>query len=265
MISRLVSCVVSACLVLAAQSARAEWAATALVSELKLAVIDLTPDDSTAAAFYYRRADTGSYSFLNLNGTRQYFSAQSEYFPVPPDMSVAAARDGARIALEFLPALFSTRSEAAGNSGTMDVIGEDAQVFTGSTLWLGIAPHTELHVSTVYTGSLDRTGLESGLLRAYSWASLSAYVNDDSFSDASRLDANGDDMDQYLGRELTLVLRNDGDTLLDVRIRSSQNVGVALASPVPEPSGFAMLMAGSIMLLPFLRRRRGDAARRSSH
>lgn len=261
---RLATCIISACLMLATHSARAEWAATGQLSELKLTVMDLAPDDGAAAAFYYHSAWTTTNSWLYVNGSKQYFTKQSNYFPVPPDLNVTAARDGGRIELEFLPGLFSTRTAAVGNSGAMDIIGEQAQVTMQSSLQLALAPHTALQVSTIYTGSLDRTGLESGLFFASSGANLTAEVSGNYFSDTGWLEARGDDADQFLSRELMLLLRNDGDTLLDLEITVGQAVGVAISSPVPEPSGYAMLLAGAIVLLPGLRRRREAVASRAS-
>lgn len=253
---RFKSCIVSACLTLAAHSAHAEWVATTHLSEVKFALTDLTPDDGAAAAFYYHSSSTSTNGRLYINGSSQYFTESTHLFPVPPSLGMSAARDGASIDLEILPGLFSAHGEAAGNSGTMDTVDENASVGIDNFIHLAVAPHTVLQISSTYTGSLARTGLESGLLFAGSWAGMSTFFNGASYYDSVILSARGNEADEYLSRELMLVLRNEGDTVLELTLGVTQAAYIEMAAPVPEPSSYAMLLAGGLMLLPCLRRQR---------
>jgi PEP-CTERM motif len=218
-------------------------------------VTDLTPDDDAAAAFYYHSSSTTMNSWLNLNGTNQYFTESTHFFPVPPSLGISAARDGASIELEILPGLFSAHGEAVGNSGTMDTMDETARVGIQNFIQLAVAPHTVLQISSTYTGSLIRTGLESGLLFAYSGAGLSTSFNGNPYDDYVGLSARGNEADEYLSRELMLVLRNEGDTVLNLTLGVTQTAYIEMAAPVPEPSSYVMLLGGGLMLLPGLRRR----------
>jgi hypothetical protein len=255
---RSLSSIVFAGLLLSGYSARAEWTATAQITNVSLSVQDLTPGDGQTAELHYGNADSGRVSWLYINGTSYSDIQHSNQFPLPPDMGLNYASHGASIELEVLPGPFSSRSESLGTSATMNTEGEQAYISLTSSLDLALAPHSALHMSAQFSGALQRVGHEADPFQTHSFGQIYALSPAGPNSwDQVTLMAHGDDADVSLARELSLVVRNDSDTMSYFSVYVQQSTAVAMTAPVPEPATYAMLLAGFALLLPHLRRRLG--------
>lgn len=252
---RSLNCIVFACLLLSGHAARAEWTATAQITNLSLNVLDLTPDDGQNAAFSYQAASSNSHYWLQINDTWRSQNRHSNLFTLPPDMGLSDAAHGARLELEILPGLFSSRSETSGSSGSLDALSEDIYVFLSSSLYLGLAPHSALQVSAQFSGALRRDGPEAAELGAFSSGTLTTSTSTGLVSqDQIHLRTDGNDPDLSLDRELSVVFRNDSDTISYLWVTALQSTRVGVTTPVPEPATYIMLLAGAALLLPRLRR-----------
>ncbi|UGQ45709.1 PEP-CTERM sorting domain-containing protein [Massilia endophytica] len=253
---RSLTCILFACLLLSSYSARAEWTATAQITNLSLTVQDLTPGDGQTAELYYGNAHSYRAGWLDINGTSYSEFQHSDQLPVPPDMGLYYASHGASIELEILPGMFSSRSESTGTSATMNTDVERSYIALTSSLGLGLAPHSALRMSVQFSGALQRVGHEADPFQAHSFGQIYALTPTGPIGwDQGVLMAHGDDADMSLDRELSFVVRNDSDAVSYFSVYVEQYTAVTMTAPVPEPATYAMLLAGLVLLSPHLRRR----------
>jgi hypothetical protein len=138
----------------------------------------------------------------------------------------------------------------------MDTDIERSYISLSSSLGLALAPHSALHMSTLFSGALQRVGHEADPFQAHSFGQIYALTPAGPISwDQGVLMAHGDDADVSLARELSLVVRNDSDAVSYFSIYVEQYSAVVMTAPVPEPATYAMLLAGFALLLPHLHRR----------
>jgi DNA-binding transcriptional regulator PaaX len=149
-------------------------------------------------------------------------------------------------------------AQSLGTSGTMNTEVERSYISLTSSLGLALAPHSALHMSAQFSGALQRVGHEADPFQAHSFGQIYTLTPAGPISwDQVALMAHGDDADVSLARELSLVVRNDSDTMSYFSVFVEQYTAVTMTAPVPEPATYAMLLAGFVLLLPHLRRRMG--------
>jgi hypothetical protein len=236
-------------------AAHAAASASAGIAAVTLGVIDLTPGDGRAAGYRIDSLGSRLIAYTDSRNSGGGFDREILY-PAPYtagqiDVALGSATGGARVAGPLgAVAAWSTADAGLGLDNAAS--GESEQ-----RLWLTLAPHTLLTVGgQVWTEA--RRSPDGAGYRVFSWAAVD--ISDRNMTTVSYLTREstlvwGEDT-TWAGSDDTFLLAfaNPGNTSLAVSLNFLAYTDVTVAA-VPEPSSWAMLLAG-LAMAAFIRARR---------
>jgi hypothetical protein len=240
--------------------------ATVRIEAVTLGVIDLTPDDGASAGFTIDSAESRLLVYVNT------FNSGGSYTQTAVSL---AANSAGRIQLPAsagADTVVATTNGAVGDVaahtatgaglGLDNYVGAESQQY----LWLTLAPHSLLTVSgSVFAQARRTMGAGEGY-GVFGWASVD--ISDDDMTTTSMLTR---ESSLIWGEAATLAERqehfllayaNPGDADLRVNLNFLAYTDVTVTA-VPEPSTYALLLAGLLLITTIARRQLRGQCRHS--
>lgn len=228
------------------------------LDNVKVGVIDLTPNDGVAAAFTVASMRT-DYSQLLSRSPQGAGPGQSQSWS-------ESRMDSAPFTYTHSLGWGSVTGSTTGQVGGLSLVAgvDDASGFSGSassrvqqSVALNLAPHTIVTFSGTFARESDLTGaLPSTFARINEIVTLRASDGTESNfrNDFEALEGGP------LNSPFWFAMANPHDTAMTVNMVVTIGAYVAQTSLVPEPSTYAMLGLGLLTVGAFARRRRAQQA-----
>ena len=252
-----------ACLASAAVPCAHAASSSASITNLKIQVIDLTPDDNNTAGYVFVEGlRLGSFALTNVQGAPSDSQSALGYLaPVSASATAFGSSGQSRVDATGLYSQAATTEMAS--------VGTVAQWFarsSGPTPAFKIAPYTELIITAHYVDrvSIDHLGCDPSCVISDAGVTMDSSgigTDGEGTSQVARLfSVTATDLTQTLEGDFTSTVTNPFNTTVDHRLQFFTDAIIQFrAADVPEPSEMVLMLLGMGAVGAMAWRRRGTA------